>query len=55
VRLVPAAYGGERCDERAHGQVSHGICDACSMWVFAVVQTRLPNPLYLPQAPGSYK
>ena len=47
--------GWERCDESAHGQVSHGICDTCSMRMFAVVQTRLPNPLYLPQAPGSYK
>jgi hypothetical protein len=47
--------GWERCDERAHGQVSHGICDACSVRMFAVLQTRLPNPLYLPQAPGSYK
>ena len=45
--------GWERCDESAHGQVSHGICDACSVRMFAVPQTRLPDPLYLPQAPGS--
>jgi hypothetical protein len=27
------------------------MCDACSVRMFAVLQTRLPNPLYLPQAP----
>jgi hypothetical protein len=47
--------GWERCDERAHGQVSHGICDACSVRVFAVSQVRVPNPLSLPQVPGSAK
>ena len=37
--------GWERCDESAHGQGSHGMCDACSVRMFAVLQTPLPNPL----------
>ena len=36
--------GWEHCDESDHGQVSHGICDACSMRMFAVPQTHLPTP-----------
>jgi hypothetical protein len=47
--------GWERCDESAHGQVSHGICDDCSVRMFAVLQTRPPTPLHLPQALESYK
>ena len=47
--------GWERCDESAQGQVSHGICDACSVRVFAVLQMHLPNPLSLPQTPVSDK
>src|SRR5262249_40769489 len=47
--------GWERCDESDYGQVSHGICDDCSVRMFPVLQTRPPPPLYLPQAPESYK
>jgi hypothetical protein len=36
-------------------QVSHGICDDCSVRMFAVLQTRPPIPLHLPQVSESYK
>jgi len=40
--------GWERCDESAHGQVSHGICDDRLVQRFPGLHARLPIPVHLP-------